>query len=239
MPKAVDKDNVFGIITMENKIKIRIKFKKYGDMKFIGHLDVMRYFQKLLRRAKIDCAYSEGFNPHQIMSFANPLGVGIESKAEYMDLTLNSITTCEDIRDRLNAQNAKGFEISEVAVLPEGTGKAMATIDAADYKVVFHDPDKALFSDDDCAAFLLQDKIEIIKKTKKGEKTMDLKEGIHELHKNPDNSIFMKVSAGSRLNIRPEQVMGAFFDHKGIDPESLPYGIVRLEQYDEEGKTLI
>ena len=68
---------------------------------------------------------------------------------------------------------------------------------------------------------------------------MDLKEGIHELHKNPDNSIFMKVSAGSRLNIRPEQVMGAFFDHKVIDPESLPYGIVRLEQYDEEGKTLI
>lgn len=49
-------------------MKIRIKFRKYGVMKFIGHLDMMRYFQKAMRRAEIDIAYSEGFSPHQIMS---------------------------------------------------------------------------------------------------------------------------------------------------------------------------
>ncbi len=223
---------------MKNKIKIRIKFKKYGDMKFIGHLDVMRYFQKLLRRAQIDCAYSEGFNPHQIMSFANPLGVGIESEGEYMDLTLDSITDCEDIRNRLNAQNVKGFEISKVIILPEGSGKAMATIDGADYKVVFHEPHKVSFSDEDCQSFMSREKIEITKKTKKGEKTIDLKEGIHDLRLEEDKSVFMKVAAGSRLNIRPEQVMGAFFEYKGLDPEELSYGIVRLEQYDEEGLPL-
>ena len=58
-------------------MKIRIKFRKYGVMKFIGHLDMMRYFQKAMRRAEIDIAYSEGFSPHQIMSFAAPLGVGV------------------------------------------------------------------------------------------------------------------------------------------------------------------
>ena len=51
-------------------MKIRIKFKKYGPMKFIGHLDVMRYFQKAMRRAGVDICYSGGFSPHQIMSFA-------------------------------------------------------------------------------------------------------------------------------------------------------------------------
>ena len=51
-------------------MKIRIKFAKYGTMKFIGHLDTMRFFQKALRRADIDIKYSEGFSPHQIMSFA-------------------------------------------------------------------------------------------------------------------------------------------------------------------------
>ena len=61
-------------------MNIRIKFKKYGVMKFIGHLDIMRYFQKSMRRAHIDIAYSEGFSPHQIMSFAAPLGVGLESE---------------------------------------------------------------------------------------------------------------------------------------------------------------
>ena len=51
-------------------MKVRIKFAKSGAMRFIGHLDVMRFFQKAIRRAGIDVAYSEGFSPHQIMSFA-------------------------------------------------------------------------------------------------------------------------------------------------------------------------
>ena len=61
-------------------MKIRIKFSKQGAMKFIGHLDTMRYFQKAMRRADVDIRYSEGFSPHQIMSFAAPLGVGLESR---------------------------------------------------------------------------------------------------------------------------------------------------------------
>ena len=61
-------------------MKIRIKFRKWGVMKFIGHLDMMRYFQKAVRRAKIDIRYSEGYSPHQIMSFAAPL----ESESQAM-----------------------------------------------------------------------------------------------------------------------------------------------------------
>ena len=58
-------------------MKIRIKFAKIGPVKYVGHLDMLRYFQKLMRRAGIDITYSEGFNPHQKMSFAAPLGVGV------------------------------------------------------------------------------------------------------------------------------------------------------------------
>ena len=67
-------------------MKVRIKFKKTGIMKFIGHLDVMRYFQKVNRRADVDIAYSGGFSPHQIMSFASPLGLGLTSEGEYLDM---------------------------------------------------------------------------------------------------------------------------------------------------------
>lgn len=63
----------------ESALKVRIKFRKQGNMKFIGHLDIMRYFQKVMRRADVDIRYSEGFSPHQIMSFAAPLGVGLTS----------------------------------------------------------------------------------------------------------------------------------------------------------------
>ena len=57
-------------------MKLRIKFKKYGAVRFIGHLDVMRFFQKAIRRAQIDVVYTAGFSPHQVMTFAAPLGVG-------------------------------------------------------------------------------------------------------------------------------------------------------------------
>ena len=60
-------------------MNIRIKFAKEGTMKFIGHLDMMRYFQKIMRRADVDICYSTGFSPHQIMSFASPLGVGMST----------------------------------------------------------------------------------------------------------------------------------------------------------------
>ena len=70
----------------EKNIKLRIKFRKFGPLRFIGHLDVMRFFQKAIRRAEIDVAYTGGFSPHQIMTLAAPLGVGLERNGEYMDI---------------------------------------------------------------------------------------------------------------------------------------------------------
>ena len=90
-------------------MKLRIKFSKHGVLKFIGHLDVMRYFQKAIRRAGIDIAYSSGFSPHQVMSFAAPLGVGLESNGEYMDIEVNSLTSSQQVMDALNGQMADGI----------------------------------------------------------------------------------------------------------------------------------
>ena len=103
-------------------MKVRIKFAKYGAVKFIGHLDVMRYFQKAIRRAEIDIAYSEGFSPHQIMSFASPLSVGHTSEGEYFDIEVNSFTTEEDVQKRLQSVMVEGFDILKVKLLSEGEG---------------------------------------------------------------------------------------------------------------------
>ena len=82
-------------------MKVRIKFSKEGSVKFIGHLDIMRYFQKAIRRADIDIAYSGGFNPHQIMSFAAPLGVGQTSESEYFDIELHTAPSMEELVERI------------------------------------------------------------------------------------------------------------------------------------------
>ena len=66
-------------------MKLRIKYTKTGVLRFIGHLDVMRFFQKAIRRAKLDVSYTKGFSPHQIISFAAPMPLGMTSEGEYFD----------------------------------------------------------------------------------------------------------------------------------------------------------
>lgn len=100
-------------------MKIRIKFRKYGALKFVGHLDMMRYFQKALKRAGIDMKYSEGFNPHMIMSFAAPLGVGITSDGEYFDIEVLSTKSTAESLKVLNEAMVEGVEVTSYVSLPE------------------------------------------------------------------------------------------------------------------------
>ena len=116
-------------------MKIRIKFRKYGVMKFIGHLDMMRYFQKCMRRGNINIAYSEGFSPHQIMSFAAPLGVGITSDGEYLDIEVKSTKSSEQSLRDLNEVMAEGVEVTSYRRLSDSDKKAMSIVAAADYEL--------------------------------------------------------------------------------------------------------
>ncbi len=117
---------MYSEIVGRKKVRLRVKFSKHGALRFIGHLDVMRYFQKAVRRAGIDIAYSTGFSPHQIMSFAAPLGVGLESNGEYMDIEVNTLTSSEGLTNALNAQMVDGIRVLEARLLPDHAGNAMA-----------------------------------------------------------------------------------------------------------------
>ena len=98
-------------------MRVRIKFSKHGVVKFIGHLDIMRYFQKAIRRAGIDVTYTTGFSPHQVMSFAAPLGVGHYSNGGYLDIEVNSHNGRQDMIDRLNGAMVPGIEIKNIVAL--------------------------------------------------------------------------------------------------------------------------
>ena len=92
-------------------MKVRIKFSKEGPVKFVGHLDTMRYFQKAIRRANLPVAFSGGYSPHMIMSFAAPLGVGTESLGEYFDLELAETVPTSEITRRLDAVMVEGVHV--------------------------------------------------------------------------------------------------------------------------------
>ncbi|NBJ91468.1 TIGR03936 family radical SAM-associated protein [Parablautia muri] len=212
-------------------MKVRVKFSKYGPVKFVGHLDIMHYFQKAVRRAGIDIAYSEGFSPHQIMSFASPLSVGHTSEGEYFDMEVRSFTDEEDMLKKLGQVMVEGIDVLQVRILDKGEGNAMASVAAAAYLVAFSDKlslpanwDKELIS------FYQQTHIEVVKKTKKGQKEIDLKESIYQLEVRGD-TVYMLVDAGSGSNIKPEFVMETFFGQLGVMLPEYPFRIHRIETY--------
>ncbi len=217
--------------------KIRIQFSKHGNIRFIGHLDVMRYFQKAIRRAGIDIAYSEGFSPHQIMSFASPLGVGLESDAEYMDIVVNSTDGGEQgMVDALNSVMAEGIRVISARRLPENAKNAMASIAAAGYLVRFREGFEPDFPYEEALKeFYALPKIKITKKTKKNEIELDLKPAIYELCVK-DGGIYMLVNASSAGNIKPRSVLEAFYRVNGRELPEFALHVTRCEIYTQDGE---
>lgn len=218
-------------------MKIRIKFSKHGNMKFIGHLDIMRYFQKAIRRAEIDIVYSEGFSPHQKISFAAPLGVGLLSEGEYMDIEVHTSKPSQEMIKALNAVMAEGIEIISYKLLPENSKNAMSLVAAADYMLQFREtykPEDFKSFQQTFLEFINQPELRIIKKTKKGEHVLDLKPLLYAAKVQGEN-IFLCISTGSSDNIKPELVMETYYHYIGQVMPKFAFQVTRLEVYANMG----
>lgn len=215
-------------------MNVRMKFKKHGCMKFIGHLDIMRYFQKAIRRADIDIAYSEGFSPHMIMSFAAPLGVGLTSEGEYVDLQLNSCESSKAAVDALNRVMVEGMEVVSLKRLPENVKNAMASVAAADYFVSFRKGYAPENWEEKFRTFLQKEQMLIIKKTKRSEAEVDLKPMLYKCEI-CNHGIFMQVACGSVNNLKPELVMEAFAKDANMELAPFALEVTRLEVYADLG----
>ena len=223
-------------------MKVRIKFRKYGPVRFIGHLDVMRYFQKAVRRAGIDVVYTAGYSPHQIMTFAAPLGVGLASEGEYMDIQVNSLpeaeeglTSCGTMVKRLNDVGVRGLDAVSARILPENAGNAMASVAAASYTARFREGRRPKGWDDAAAdrlieSFLAQAEIPVEKQTKNGVRTVDLRPGIYELSWHLDG-FFLLADASSGGNIKPVLLLETLLSHGGMTLEENALFVTRQDVY--------
>ena len=206
-------------------------------MKFIGHLDIMRYFQKAIRRAEIPIAFTSGYSPHMIMSFANPLGVGLTSDGEYFDIELTeSIASKEAVR-RLNEQMVDGMEIVSFVQIPDDKkSKGMSIVAGADYLSSVKNGSLPEDLAEKLEAFYAQYEICVVKKTKKSEKEVDIRPMIYKLECR-DGKIYMRVAAGSVQNLKPELVTEAFVRYLGMDAEEVTFTHHRLETFAESENT--
>lgn len=220
-------------------MKARIKFRKYGVMRFIGHLDVMRYFQKAMRRAGIPISFTGGYSPHMIMSFAQPLGVGVTSDGEYLDIELKEdIDPARAVR-QLNDVMAEGMEVVGFNRIPDDKkSSGMTIVAAASYRVTLlvsaRSADVTRTFPDSWEAkieeFLNQKSIVVLKKTKRSEAEVDIKPMIYQMRME-EEGIYLFLAAGSEQNLKPDLVMRAFTEFIDKDPERVPFHYHRIDVY--------
>lgn len=116
--------------------KIRVKFSKKGEAKYISHLELIVMFNRALRRAKIPMAYSQGFNPHPKMSFGPPLAVGFESEAELVDIELTIYSELSTMIKNLSREMPPGINLMEGQEVPLVTKSLSASIIGAEYEMI-------------------------------------------------------------------------------------------------------
>lgn len=186
--------------------KYRLKYKKTEPARYISHLDFVRTIGRTFKRAGIPVAYSQGFNPHIILTVGLPCSVGVLSECEYLDTQLSEDIDCKEIISRINSHIPMGLEIIGCQKLEQGY-VPLHKIESCLYKARIEYSGSI-----DVDKFLDEKEIIVDKKTKKGISATDIKAMIYEMHVlNSDNGVMeitMHLSAGEK-NLKPETVFDA------------------------------
>jgi len=220
--------------------RLWLRFAKGGKMRYIGHLDMMKIFQAAIRRAGVPIAYSMGFNPHQRLSFALPLPLGMDSLCEYAELLLESVMLPEDLVKALDGHLPDGVRLLAAYAASEKAPRPAAAVEAADYRLVF--PKMEGVSSDGVASAIAalrsQPEIMVLKKTKRGEKETDIKPDIFYISCEQAGGVLMRLSAGSSRNLSPQLVAQVLFQQMGVTLQAHDAAFTRLELYGHGGKPL-
>ena len=218
-------DYLKALPALERPITVRIKFVKVGDLQYISHLDLQRAFNRILVRSGLPVWYSKGFNPHVKLVFSTPLSVGTQSVCEYLDLRLDRELPCEEIKRLLNAELTDQMYVEEVYI----PTSAFSDIAFCEYDYEISTPVASAKLAADIQTMLTTSPVNLIKKTKSGEREIDIVEMIKSLkveYAEATNTIKMHaiLSAGAENFLNPEMLMTAIKGRFGILTEDLASG---------------
>ena len=197
-------------------MRIRITFVKEGALRYTGHLDLHKLWERAARRAELPLAYSQGFHPQPKMNMAAALPLGFSSRCEVMDMKLEHDIPLGDLPTRLNTTLPSGLQVVDVEQVDERAPALQTQVASAQYEVT-------LTESFDRAA--LEQRIDsvlastTIPRERRG-KMYDLRPLIEELSLLPDGRIFMRLTAREGATGRPEEVLdvlGIAFEETRIE----------------------
>lgn len=215
--------------------KYILEFQKNGMIKYTSHLDMLRLFKRAFKSLMIPLEYSQGFNPHPKMGFAQPLSLGYTGEKELLEFTATCNINTEIILMRLKDMMPEGIDL--IALTPWSYGeKTMASmVDSAVYRAILPlnydsrhvDIEKSLKD------YLNQPKIMAKKREKKRKKhiDVDIKPKMRSIktEKSLDRvALLMELDAGSSSNLNPESVINSFISFTNLSLEVYDVEIVRV-----------
>ncbi|MEY8367952.1 TIGR03936 family radical SAM-associated protein [Anaerovoracaceae bacterium 42-11] len=213
--------------------KYVIKFTKEGYIKYTSHLDMLRLFKRAFKKCGIAMAYSQGFNPHPKMGFAQPLSLGYTSRCELLEFETTADYAPQEIAEKLQAAMAEGVEILSCDYDRSNAKSLAAATEAAEYLVKFPLVCNRAKYEQVLAEYLAQEEIFAEKRQKKTKKmvTVDIRPKIRsvKLAEDENLTLSMVLDCGSASNLSPEQVIASFVKFAGLDVPRYEIEVVRKE----------
>jgi len=190
--------------------RLRVRFKRGEEVKFISHLDVIRLWQRVLHRAGIPLAYSAGFSPHPRMSLAAPLPIGVTSEAELMDIYLSNWVSPHFFTSAVSRQLPPGIEILQVYQIAPNLPSLQSQVRYAEYKVEIETEKKPEEIKAAIDSLLSTKHLPWQHQRDTGPRSYDLRGLINDLwlinYRHPYYTLGMRLRCDSTGSGRPEQV---------------------------------
>lgn len=192
---------------------IRARFSREGAIIYVGHLDLMRTFERSLRRAELPILHTQGYNPRPSLVFALPLGVGITTEDDYIDIFLEKQVDSTELLTRLNATLPNGLHVIEAWSVPDMGPSLMSIVTTASYRLIAPGILPAL------QKLLQRSEISVMKRSKGAMKLTDIRPFILSLTDpaSTENEANVVVMAGSSRNLRPDLLLQALNQFEGFD----------------------
>ncbi|MBQ2256322.1 MAG: DUF2344 domain-containing protein [Clostridia bacterium] len=216
---------------LEQPKTVRIRFVKKGNLQYVSHLDLQRTLHRVLIRAGIPMWYTKGFNPHPKISFGYPLSIGTESVCEFLDMRIEREISMADIISQLNCELT-----DEMYVYDAYEAKTDANdVAFADYTVKICTTGGGPAMAGKIAAVLARDEVFMTKKTKSGDKEINIIELIDSCKvgwcdESREIVMDLRLATGSARNLNPELLISALKRELGIlcgNPTEEHYTIMR------------
>lgn len=200
-------------------MRMLMQFKKGDIVRHLGLLDLQRTMQRALRRSGLPVAYSKGFNPHMIMAFASALSSGIPGDAELLDVSLCGEATEEECLAAMNRVLPPALQASRVRLVDDRFPKTAASLAQAEYKITLTGG-KAKEIAQAVPAFLANEEIMALRKTKKSETMVNIRPMIHELTAQYDAErdtavLNARVSFVEAATLKPDLLMNTLCAYAG------------------------